>query len=156
MPRQSAGSLLYRYHNQELQFFLVHPGGSYFANKDEGAWSIPKGEFTDEEDALLAAQREFEEETGQKISGQFTRLQTIKQKGGKLVHAWAIEGDIDAEAVVSNTFEMEYPYKSGKWITVPEVDKAGWFGFDDACIKINPAQKALIEELNNLLLNQEQ
>ncbi len=155
MPRQSAGLLLYRYHVRELQFFLAHPGGPYFANKDEGAWSIPKGEFTKEEEALLAAQREFEEETGQKISGNFIPLQTIKQKGGKLVHAWAVEGDIDAEAVVSNTFNMEYPYKSGKWITVPEVDKAGWFGFEEACIKINPAQKALIEELSDMLLDQD-
>lgn len=155
MPRQSAGLLLYRYHEKKLQFFLVHPGGPYFINKDEGAWSIPKGEFTNEENALLAAQREFEEETGQKISGNFILLQTIKQKGGKLVHAWAVEGDVDAEAVVSNTFNMEYPYKSGKWITVPEVDKAGWFGFEEACIKINPAQKALIEELSSMLLDQD-
>jgi len=156
MPRQSAGLLIYRYLQNELQFFLVHPGGPYFAKKNEGAWSIPKGEFTEEEDALSAAQREFEEETGQKISGSFIPLQTIKQKGGKLVHAWAIKGDVDADAVVSNTFQMEYPYKSGKWITVPEVDKAAWFGFDEACIKLNPAQKALIEELNNKLLHQDQ
>ncbi len=154
MPRQSAGLLVYRYHDKELQFFLVHPGGPYFANKDDGAWSIPKGEFTDEEDAILAAQREFEEETGQKIGGQFIPLQTIKQKGGKLVHAWAIESDVNADAVVSNTFKMEYPYKSGKWITVPEVDKAGWFGFHNACLKINPAQKALMEELREKLLHQ--
>jgi predicted NUDIX family NTP pyrophosphohydrolase len=156
MPRQSAGLLLYRYLEEELQFFLVHPGGPYFLNKDEGVWSIPKGEFTDEEDALSAAQREFEEETGQQISGQFIPLQTIKQKGGKLVHAWAVRGQVNAEAVVSNTFKMEYPYKSGRWITVPEVDKAGWFGLDEACIKINPAQKALVEELNSKLLHQDQ
>ncbi len=156
MPRQSAGLLVYRYHQKKLQFFLVHPGGPYFANKDDGAWSIPKGEFTDEEDALLAAQREFKEETGQHISGQFIALQTIKQKGGKLVHAWAVEADVDADAVVSNTFKMEYPYKSGKWKEVPEVDKAGWFDFDEACLKINPAQKALMEELREKFLHQDQ
>ncbi|WP_342645201.1 NUDIX domain-containing protein [Mucilaginibacter sp. CSA2-8R] len=154
MPRQSAGLLLYRYHQKELQFFLVHPGGPYFVNKNEGTWSIPKGEFTEDEKALSAAQREFEEETGQKVSGPYTPLQTIKQKGGKLVHAWAVEGNIDADAIVSNTFKMEYPYKSGKWITVPEVDAGRWFNTDEASMMINQAQKALIEELSNKLLYQ--
>lgn len=154
MPKQSAGILLYRLQESKLQVLLVHPGGPYYKNKDTGIWSIPKGEFSDDEDPLLAAQREFEEETGQQLSGNFIPLQSIKQKGGKTVYAWAIEGYIDASAVVSNTFKMEYPYKSGKWIEVPEVDAAGWFDVETAKTKINTAQAALVEELNKLLFNQ--
>jgi predicted NUDIX family NTP pyrophosphohydrolase len=154
MPRKSAGILLYRKQDQKLEVLLVHPGGPYFINKDIGVWSIPKGEFTDEEDPLAAAQREFEEETGQPVVGDFMPLQTIKQKGGKIVQAWAVEGDIDENTVISNTFKMEYPYKSGKWINVPEVDHAAWFELSAAKEKINVAQVALIEELTQLLLNQ--
>jgi predicted NUDIX family NTP pyrophosphohydrolase len=154
MPKQSAGILLYRIQEQQLQVLLVHPGGPYYIKKDAGAWSIPKGEFEPDEDPLTAARREFREETGQQIDGEFIPLQTIKQKGGKLVHAWAVEGFIDAESVVSNTFKMEYPYKSGKWIDVPEVDRAGWFDVDTAKVKINPAQAALVKELYLQLFNQ--
>lgn len=153
MPRQSAGILLYRITHQQLELFLVHPGGPYFVNKDEGAWTIPKGEFTDDEEALTAARREFQEETGQAISGDFILLQPVKQKGGKIVHAWAVEGDIAHEAVISNTFRMEYPYKSGQWISVPEVDKAAWFTVDEAKMKINPAQVAFIDELLSIIIN---
>jgi len=154
MPKQSAGILLYRIQDSKLEVFLVHPGGPYYKYKDAGAWSIPKGEYENDEEALLAAQREFAEETGQTISGNFIPLQTIKQKGGKLVHAWAVEGNIDADAIVSNVFEMEYPYKSGKWIEVPEVDAADWFDVATAKIKINAAQASMVEELVELLSNQ--
>ena len=131
--------------------FLVHPGGPYWKGKDEGAWSIPKGEFTEGEEALAAAIREFEEETGQKLRGDFIALRPIKQKAGKLVYGWAVEGDVDAANIVSNTFRQEWPYKSGKWQTFPEVDKASWFGLDEARKKINPAQAAFIDELITIL-----
>lgn len=145
--RKSAGILLFRKKEKDIQVFLVHPGGPFWKGKETGAWSIPKGEFTEDEDALAAAQREFEEETGKKIAGDFIELKTIRQKGGKLVYAWAVEGDIDAASVVSNTFKQEWPYKSGKWQTYPEVDKAGWFSVAEAKEKINAAQVALIDDL---------
>lgn len=145
--RTSAGILLYRKKNNFIEVFLVHPGGPFWKNKDKGAWSIPKGEFTEDEDPLTVAKREFNEETGQAVDGDFVELTPIKQKGGKMVYAWAVEGDADAEQIVSNTFKQEWPYKSGKWITVPEVDKAGWFGVEEAKEKMNPAQLELIEDL---------
>ena len=149
--KQSAGILLYRIKNKMPEVFLVHPGGPFWKNKDAAAWSIPKGEFTDEEDGLIAAKREFEEETGVTLAGKFIELKPIKQKGGKLVFAWAIEGDIDAENIQSNTFNMEWPPKSGKMQTFPEVDKAGWFKADEAKEKINTSQTAFIDELVELL-----
>lgn len=145
--RTSAGIVLYRKKNNSIEVFLVHPGGPFWKGKEKGAWSIPKGEFTEGEDALTVAKREFNEETGQTVDGDFTELAPIKQKGGKMVYAWAVEGDADAENIVSNTFKTEWPYKSGKWITIPEVDKAGWFGIEEAKEKINAAQVELIEEL---------
>ncbi len=145
--RKSAGILVYKKKGESLELFLVHPGGPFWKGKEKGAWSIPKGEFTDKEDPLAAAQREFEEETGKQLCGDFLELKTIQQKGGKLVHAWAVEGDIDAASIVSNTFKQEWPYKSGKWQTYAEVDKAGWFSVEEAKEKINPAQAALIEDL---------
>jgi predicted NUDIX family NTP pyrophosphohydrolase len=153
MPKQSAGILLYRNINNQLQVFLVHPGGPFFKNKDAGAWSIPKGEFNDDEDALLAAKREFSEETGQAIEGNFIKLSPIKLKSGKTVHAWAVEGDIDQDTIVSNPFEMEWPPRSGKTVSFPEVDRAAWFGVDEACVKVNAAQVGLIEELVGKLSN---
>ena len=144
--RQSAGILLFRRIHERLEFFLVHPGGPFWQNKDAGAWTIPKGEFTDEE-PLVAAKREFQEETGSAVKGPFIPLTTVRQKAGKVVHAWATEGDIDPLTIVSNTFRAEWPYKSGQWQSYPEVDKAGWFSFDKACEKINPAQVAFLEEL---------
>ena len=129
------------------EVFLIHPGGPFWKNKDESAWSIPKGEFNESEDPLKAAIREFEEETGTILSGNFQQLKPIKQKGGKIVYAWFIEGNIDAENIKSNTFQIEWPYKSGKMKTFPEVDKASWFNIDEARKKINPAQAAFIEEL---------
>src|ERR1700733_10588544 len=138
MAKQSAGILLYRKTGSSLQVFLVHPGGPFFKNKDAGAWSIPKGEFLDDEDALVAAKREFFEETGQAISnGKFIPLKPVQLKSGKIVHAWAIEGDIDHETITSNLFEMEWPPKSGRMQSFPEIDRAGWFDVDEARIKIN-------------------
>jgi predicted NUDIX family NTP pyrophosphohydrolase len=145
--RTSAGILLYRKKDKLLEVFLVHPGGPFWKGKDKGAWSIPKGEFTKDEDPLAVAKREFNEETGQTIDGKFIELKPIQQKGGKMVYAWAVEGDADAENIVSNTFKQEWPYKSGRWITIPEVDKAGWFAVDEAKEKMNAAQVELLEEL---------
>jgi len=152
ISNQSAGILLYRNINNHIEFFLVHPGGPFFKNKDDGYWSIPKGEFLPDEDPLTAAKREFEEETGAPIqANKFIKLTPIKQKSGKIVHAWAAGGNIDANIIVSNTFEMEWPPKSGKLVSFPEIDRAGWFGIDEANIKINAAQKALIDELLTLI-----
>jgi predicted NUDIX family NTP pyrophosphohydrolase len=149
--RTSAGIVLYRRKDNYLEIFLVHPGGPFWKGKDKGAWSIPKGEFTKKEDPLTVAKREFNEETGQTIEGEFQELTPIKQKGGKMVYAWAVEGDADADNIVSNTFKQEWPYKSGKWITIPEVDKAGWFGVEEAKEKMNNAQVAFLEELVSML-----
>ncbi len=146
MAKQSAGILLYRRTDGDLQVLLVHPGGPYWAKKDLGAWSIPKGEFEDE-DALAAAKREFMEETGFSIAGETLALGQQQQKGGKIVHAWAAEGDLDPQAIKSNTFEMEWPPKSGRKSQFPEVDKAGWFSTETALKKINPGQAAFIHEL---------
>ncbi|MBV4356973.1 NUDIX domain-containing protein [Pinibacter aurantiacus] len=149
MAKQSAGLLVFRKKKNELQFFLVHPGGPFFARKDAGAWSIPKGEFDDTEDALTAAKREFKEETGFTMEGKFISLTPVKLKSGKHVHAWAVEGDVDETALVSNTFEIEWPPKSGKQKTFPEIDKAGWFNLQEAREKINSAQVALLEEVES-------
>jgi len=151
MPKTSAGLLLYQRNNNVLQVFLVHPGGPFFAKKDAGAWSVPKGEIDEGEDALAAAKREFEEETGCRPAGNFIPLSPVTQKSGKIVHAWAVEGDCDAQAIRSNTFTLEWPPKSGRMQEFPEVDKAGWFTIDEAREKINPAQAALMEELINRL-----
>jgi predicted NUDIX family NTP pyrophosphohydrolase len=150
MNKQSAGILLYRKNDNTLQVLLVHPGGPFFKNKDTGAWSIPKGVFLDDEDPLMAAKREFFEETGLAIDGSFTPLAPVKLKSGKIVYAWAIEGDIDPENVVSNLFELEWPPKSGKKQSFPEIDRAGWFDVDDAKAKINIGQVGLIDNLIRL------
>lgn len=150
--KQSAGILLYRYHQHELQVMLVHPGGPFYAKKDTGAWTIPKGEPDEgEEDLLLVARREFEEETGAQVEGRFIQLTPVKQKGGKLVHAWAVESNFDVNILKSNTFEMPWPPKSGKMQRFPEVDKAEWFSVQEALLKILPAQGAFIEELVGIL-----
>jgi predicted NUDIX family NTP pyrophosphohydrolase len=146
--KKSAGILLYRIHKKKLEVLLVHPGGPFFKNKDEGAWSIPKGEFTSEEDALAAAKREFEEETGFSCNGAFLELSPVKLASGKIVYAWALEKDIDANAVKSNHFEMEWPPKSGKKQSFPEIDKAAWFSPAEAKQKINASQSAFIDELS--------
>ncbi len=150
MLKQSAGLLLYR-RKPELQFFLVHPGGPFWAKKDAGIWSIPKGEFTDEETALNAAQREFQEETGFTAAGPFLPLQTVRQSSGKIVHAWACEGDADPAQMVSNLFTMEWPPKSGQQREFPEVDRAGWFNLEEAAKKIVSAQSEFLTRLRDLL-----
>lgn len=147
MPKKSAGLLLYRVKSKQLQVFLVHPGGPFWKNKDAGAWSIPKGEFDDDEDALHAAQREFEEETGIRVQGKFIRLTPVKQKSGKIVYAWALEKDIEADTIKSNFFTMEWPPRSGREQQFPEIDKGEWFHLPEALQKINPYQAALIDEL---------
>jgi predicted NUDIX family NTP pyrophosphohydrolase len=149
--RKSAGILLYRLVDKTPQFFLVHPGGPFWKGKDAGAWSIPKGEFAENEDPLAAARREFLEETGTAVEGNFIALNPVQQKGGKQVYAWAVEGDIDADRIQSNSFRLEWPYKSGKWNDYPEVDKAGWFIGEEAKQKINPAQAAFLDEVLQLL-----
>lgn len=152
--RKSAGILLYRIQNKELQFFLIHHGGPFWKNKDAGAWSIPKGEYDDNEQPLTAARREFEEETGSAINGDFIALTPIVQKAGKEVSAWAVAGDIDATTIKSNMYKIEWPPKSGRYQQYPEVDKAGWFNMDEALQKINAAQVAFINELSKILSQQ--
>lgn len=147
MPKLSAGILLYRIENNQLEVFLVHPGGPFWAKKDEGAWSLPKGEYEPEEDALQAAKREFKEETGFEIAGEFVELGSIKQPSGKVITAWAVQGDCDASAVKSNTFEMEWPPRSGKKAEFPEADRAGWFAIKEARVKILKGQAGFLEEL---------
>jgi predicted NUDIX family NTP pyrophosphohydrolase len=150
MPKTSAGLLLYRNSRDGsgIEVLLAHPGGPFWRKKDEGAWTIPKGEFTDDEDPLAAAKREFEEELGAAPpSGDYIQLQPIKQKNGKIVHAWAVEGDFDPNTLKSNTFEMEWPPKSGRMQNFPEVDRASWFASDVAKKKILTGQGALIDEL---------
>lgn len=149
--KKSAGILLYKSNKKTPQFFLVHPGGPFWKNKDGGAWSIPKGEFVDDEDPLIAAQREFKEETGHAIKGDFIQLTPVKQKSGKMIHAWAVEGDIDTNDIKSNLFEIEWPPRSGKKQEFPEVDRAEWFPAEQAKQKINSSQAALIDELITLL-----
>ena len=146
---------MYRIRQGSIEVLLAHPGGPFFQSKDEGAWSIPKGEIETDEDFLSAAQREFEEETGVKPTGPFTALDPVKQKGGKIVYAWAFEGDCDPSKIVSNTFTMEWPPKSGRQAEFPEIDKAEFFDLDAARNKINSAQLRLIEELERQLKGQE-
>lgn len=127
MLKKSAGILLYRINSSKLEVLLVHPGGPYWAKKDAGVWSVPKGEFEEVEDPLEAAKREMKEETGIKIKGNFIELTPVKLKSGKMIYAWAVCGDCEAENITSNTFELEWPPKSGKREIFPEVDKAEWF-----------------------------
>jgi predicted NUDIX family NTP pyrophosphohydrolase len=151
IKKQSAGILLYRSSDPETEVLLVHPGGPFWKNKDDGAWTIPKGEFEESEEPLAAAIREFEEETGFAIQGEFKSLDPIQQKAGKVVYAWAIEGDIDAAKVKSNFFEMEWPPKSGKKQSFPEIDKACWFTLSKGREKINSSQIALLDQLPEML-----
>jgi predicted NUDIX family NTP pyrophosphohydrolase len=147
MKKQSAGILLYRLTNGYPEVMLVHPGGPFWAKKDLGGWSIPKGEFTDDENPLTVAKREFQEETGQEISGSFVELKPIVQKGGKTVYAWAVEGDLDTQDITSNTFDMEWPPKSGQMKSFPEIDKAEWFNLETAMQKLNEKQCGFLDEL---------
>lgn len=149
--KKSAGILVYRHRNKKIEFFLVHPGGPLWAKKDAGAWSIPKGEYEESEDPLKAAQREFEEETGQTVSGKFIELTPFKLKSGKTIYAWAVEGNVDEENISSNTFEMEWPPRSGKRKAFPEVDKAGWFDAEKAKEKLNERYAGMIDEAVGLI-----
>ncbi len=151
MPKTSAGLVVYRIQEGRLEIFLVHPGGPFWARKDAGAWSIPKGEFIDPEDPLEAARREFREETGHEIDGSFLPLTPRKQAGGKTVHAWAVQGDIDPERVRSNTFTMEWPRGSGRQKEFPEVDRAEWFEVEEARRRILPGQAGFLDELTDRL-----
>jgi len=151
VPKRSSGLLMYRYRDKTLEVFLVHPGGPFWARKDLGAWSIPKGEYRADEDPLAAARREFREETGLTAEGPFRELTEIRQKGGKHVQAYALEGDADPEAIRSNTFTMEWPPRSGERQAFPEVDRAGWFGLEEARRKILAGQQPLLDELEDLL-----
>jgi predicted NUDIX family NTP pyrophosphohydrolase len=151
MPKQSAGLLIFRGGAGTLEVLLVHPGGPFWSRKDAGAWSIPKGEFGDDEAPLEAAQREFEEETGQSVAGEFIPLQPVRQPSGKIVHAWAVRADFDPEQLRSNTFTMEWPPRSGQFRDFPEVDRATWFGLDEARAKIQPGQIPLLDQLRDRL-----
>jgi predicted NUDIX family NTP pyrophosphohydrolase len=145
--KQSVGILLFKHVSGQLNVLLVHPGGPFWKNKDAGAWSIPKGEFTGDEKPLDAAIREFEEETGTLLSGDFKDIGNVKLKSGKVVHAWALENDLDTTTLKSNDIEIEWPPKSGKKITIPEIDKAEWCNIPQALEKINPAQRELLTRL---------
>jgi predicted NUDIX family NTP pyrophosphohydrolase len=151
----SAGLVLYRRSTGELEVFLAHPGGPFWKNKDQGAWSIPKGLIEESEDPLTAARREFQEETGIAPSGPFLPLGSVLQKSGKRIHAWAWEGNADPAKVVSNTARLEVPRRSGRWLEFPEVDRCEWFPAAVAREKINPAQAELIDRLADFLRQKE-
>jgi predicted NUDIX family NTP pyrophosphohydrolase len=151
VPKRSAGLLMYRGAGARLELLLVHPGGPFWAKKDLGAWSIPKGEYAADEDPLAVAQREFAEETGTRPRGKFRPLGEVAQAGGKRVSAWAVEGDFDPAALVSNTFETEWPPRSGRKRSFPEVDRAEWLAPEAARQKILAGQRAFIDRLLKLL-----
>ncbi len=152
MPKRSAGLLMYRRRSRELEVFLVHPGGPFWSKKDLGAWSIPKGEYLEGEEPLEAAIREFEEETGFSPKGTFAGLGDLKQPGGKIVTAWAFEGDCDPAKLKSNTFLMEWPPRSGRQIEVPEVDRGCWYSIEDARRRLLPGQRAFLDRLLETVL----
>ena len=147
MAKLTAGLLMFRRSGADLQVFLVHPGGPFWKKKDHGAWSIPKGEYEKGEDPLDAAKREFEEETGIKPEGEFIALDQMKQPSGKVITAWAFEGDCSPKALRSNTFSMEWPPKSGRKQEFPEVDRADWFTLDDARKRIVKGQIGFLDQL---------
>jgi predicted NUDIX family NTP pyrophosphohydrolase len=151
MPaKTSAGILLYRRRGDALEVFLVHPGGPFWAKKDLGAWSLPKGEVGEGEDLLTAARREFTEETGFTVDGEFRPLEPLRQPSRKTIHAWAVEGDCDPAALRSNTFEMEWPPKSGQRRAFPEVDRGEWFSLDEARRRIIAGQAPFLDQLTRL------
>ncbi|HEX3498019.1 MAG TPA: NUDIX domain-containing protein [Stellaceae bacterium] len=147
MATRSAGILVYRRRDTGPEVFLVHPGGPFWAKKDLAAWSIPKGEFSDEENPLAAALREFTEETGQTIGGDFLALTPVKQPSRKIIHAFAVEGEVDAGSIVSNEFEMEWPPRSGRMQRFPEVDRAAWFPLAEARRRIHAGLVPILDEL---------
>ncbi len=151
MSKISAGILMYRFRADVLEVLLVHPGGPFWSKKDLGSWSVPKGEYTDKEDPFIVAKREFQEETGFQADGDFIPLKPLKQPSGKIVSAWALEGDCDTTKVKSNTFKMEWPPRSGKQQEFPEVDRAEWLTIEMAKKKLLKGQVGFIEELCELL-----
>jgi predicted NUDIX family NTP pyrophosphohydrolase len=152
MPKKlSAGIVLYRIRQDRPEVFLVHPGGPFWTNKDDGAWSIPKGEFDEKDDPLAAARREFFEETGCTIDGKFHALTPVKQPSGKLICAWAVEGDVDVTKLSSNYFSIEWPPRSGKHQEFPEVDRGGWFDLREAEEKLLRGQRPLLDQLRTLV-----
>jgi predicted NUDIX family NTP pyrophosphohydrolase len=151
MPKHSAGLLLYRQSSGSLEVFLIHPGGPYWAKKDKGAWAIPKGEYERGEDPLAAAKREFQEETGFTAEGEFLDLGSIRQVSGKIVAAWAFEGNCDAAALVSNTCSIEWPPHSGRSLEIPEVDQGQWFRITKARKYIRRDQELLLDRLQAAL-----
>jgi len=153
MPKRSAGLLMYRRKDKELEVFLVHPGGPFWAKKDLGAWSIPKGEYDPEEDALTVAKREFQEETGRVVEGNFIALGEQKQTGGKIVSAWAVEGDCDLVDLKSNTFLLEWPPRSKRMAEFPEVDRWGWFSIEAAKERILAGQSLFLDRLTEVTLH---
>jgi predicted NUDIX family NTP pyrophosphohydrolase len=150
-PAVSAGLLMFRRRDGGIELLLAHPGGPFWTNRDEGAWTIPKGVPAAGEDLLDAARREFAEETGSVPTGRFVALGSIRQKAGKTVHAWAVEGELDPAGIVSNTMSVEWPPRSGRRITFPEVDRCAWFGPGAARQKLNPAQAELVDRLLDAL-----
>jgi predicted NUDIX family NTP pyrophosphohydrolase len=152
MAKQSAGVLMYRRSGGEVEVFLVHPGGPFFAKKDAGSWGIPKGEHEKDEEPLTAARREFTEETGFTADGEFVELGSVRQKSGKIVTAWAMEGDCDPIDLVSNTCSIEWPPRSGRSMEIPEIDQGRWFGLNEARAWIRKEQEPLLDSLATLLL----
>ena len=150
--KQSAGLLLYRTTNGFLEVFIAHPGGPFWKNKDLGAWSIPKGLLDPGEDPLAAAIREFEEEIGTRVDGEFMPLQPVRLRADKIVLAYALNHDLDPSTATSNTFKLEYPPRSGKYIDVPEIDRAEWFDIPTAREKLHPAQAGFLDQLLELLV----
>ncbi len=147
MPKRSAGLIMYRIRDGELQVFLVHPGGPYWSKKNKGAWTLPKGEYESDEDPLSAATREFQEETGFTVSEPFVELGSVQQKSRKIVAAWAFEGDCDPAELVSNTCEVEWPPRSKQRIVIPEIDRGAWYKLADAAIFIRQEQQPLLDRL---------
>ena len=151
MEKKSAGILIYRQVNKQIEVMLVHPGGPFWAKKDLASWSIPKGEFEIGDDPLTAAIREVKEETGLQVKGDFMPLAAVRQKSGKIIYAWALEGDYNVDNITSNFFEMTWPPKSGKMKSFPEVDRAAWFDLEVAATKIVPGQVPLLQQLKELI-----
>jgi predicted NUDIX family NTP pyrophosphohydrolase len=151
MPKRSAGLMMYRRRLCGMEVFLVHPGGPFFATKDLGAWTIPKGEYLEDEQPLEAAKREFQEETGFSVPEKFLDLGSIKQAGGKIVSAWAFEGNCDPGKMISNHCKVEWPPRSGRLIEIPEADRGAWFSIDEAKERIKSTQIPLLDRLTKAL-----